>query len=129
MAPSTTEGYNLLSEDAGGVTLYDRAGETYSTQSAFAAATGEGSADIAESSVGIVGGQGDGDAVGDGNAAAPGELITDFYGNEWPDASPDRGAVSGEAEPDPTLTAVAYTPEQVERSRWICTARIRPAEI
>jgi hypothetical protein len=121
-APSTTEGYNLLSEDSGGVTLYGWAGKTYSTQSAFAAATGQGSADIAESSVGINAGAGDSDAVSDANASAPGELTTDFYGNTWPDASPDRGAVAvavavavaGQDEYDPTLTAVAYTPQQVE---------------
>jgi hypothetical protein len=116
-APSTTEDYNLLSEDGGYVTLYNWAGKTYTTQSAFTAATSQGSHDIAEGSVGLAAGAGDSDAQGNGNASAPGELSTDFYGNAWPDASPDRGAVSADAEPPaPTVTAVAYTPQQVELS-------------
>lgn len=115
-APSTTENYDTLSGDSGGITPYSWAGKTYSTQSAFAAATGQGSADVAQGSVSVSAGADLSDASGTGNAAAPGESGTDFYGNTWPGSAPDRGAVASQVQPAPTLTAVAYTLQQVDFS-------------
>lgn len=116
-APSTTEDYNLLSEDSGYATLYGWAGKTYSTQSAFTAATGQGSADGAEGSVAIEAGSGDSAAAGTANASAPGELATDFYGNAWAGQSPDRGAVAlNAAVTAPSLVAADYSPQEVALS-------------
>jgi hypothetical protein len=115
-AGSTTEGYNLLSTVSGRETLYSWGGKSYSTQSAFAAATGQGGADVAQSSVDISTDGIDGAASGTANAAAPGEPTSDLYGNAWPQLSPDRGAVAQEeySAANVSLTAVDFSPQQVQ---------------
>lgn len=114
-APTTTEGYNLLATNNGTGTPYKWAGTAYSTQSAFAAATGQGSSDLVESS-----GYWQTDAISDysaaagtANAAAPGELTTDIYGNAWPGSVPDRGAIALEEFTGATLHTENFSPQQI----------------
>lgn len=113
-AASTTEDYNLLSMDSGGVTAYDWAGTTYSTQSAFATASGQGENDLVDTGVAVDGGI-DASASGSASAAAPGELTSDLYGSAWPQASPDRGAVADEEynADDASLITANFSSQQV----------------
>jgi len=114
-AGSTTEAYNLLSQDGGGVKPYSWAGTTYTTQSAFAAATGQGSADTVQGSVSVSTSAFEEAAIGTANPNAPGESAVDLYGNAWPQTSPDRGAIAQQefSSADASLVAVGYTPQQV----------------
>lgn len=114
-AATTTEGYNLLSTNAGTSIPYVWAGEDYSTQAAFAAATGQGAEDLVQSSV-----DASTDAIanfsaaeGDANASAPGELTTDIYGNAWPRSAPDRGAFAIEEFTNSTLYTENTSAQQV----------------
>ncbi len=112
-AGSTVEGYNVLSTVSGGLTPYAWAGKTYTTQAAFAAATGQGANDDVVSSLLI--GPESGPAYASANASAPGELTTDFYGNAW-SGTPDRGAVELIADTDPTLYAFTFAPQTAQIS-------------
>jgi len=114
-AATTTEGYNLLSTNAGTGTPYVWAGTDYSTQAAFAAATGQGAEDVVQSSV-----DASTDAIanfsaaeGNANASAPGELTTDIYGNAWPRSAPDRGAFAIEEFTNSTLYTENTSAQQV----------------
>lgn len=113
---TTTEGYNLLSTDSGTGTPYTWAGKPYTTQSAFAAATGEGTQDSLESSIDwATDSMSDFSAAeGTGNASALGEPTTDMYGNAWPHSVPDRGAFAIEEYTGSTLYASAESPQGAE---------------
>jgi hypothetical protein len=114
-AASTTESYNLLSTVSGGVTPYGWSGKNYSTQATFAAATGQGSADVVQSSVDVTTGGFHGAASGTANPAAPGELATDLYGDAWSGTSPDRGAVAQQeySGANASLITVEDAPQQM----------------
>jgi hypothetical protein len=108
-ASSTTVDYNELSQMSDNVNPYTWAGKAYSTQSAFHTATGQGAHD--EDEQGILPSTFTmpvGDGVADANPAAPGELTTDLYGNTWPGAAPDRGAVAVEEFTGATIDASAW---------------------
>jgi hypothetical protein len=110
-ASSTTLDYNELSQMANNVNPYSWAGKTYATQSAFHTATGQGAHDEDQQDVQpgtFTMPSGVGDGVADANPAAPGELTTDFYGNTWSGAAPDRGAVAIEE----------FTGAGVDASAW-----------
>jgi hypothetical protein len=111
---STTEGYNIVGAERG-VTVYNWAGSFYSTQVAFAAATGQGKQDVVDASIdlGTDSLTEDADAQGTANAAAPGELSTDVYGNTWPRSAPDRGAVAFEQYTSSTFYASNFAPQQI----------------
>lgn len=92
-AASTTVDYNELSQMTDDINPYSWAGKTYTTPTALNAATGQGAHDEDEQYIDPDSfTMPSGDGVADGNASAPGELTTDFYGNTWPGAAPDRGA-------------------------------------
>jgi len=112
-AATTTEGYNLL--DSADITPYSWAGKSYSTQAAFAAATGQGSADVVQSPLDVVTGGIHSTASGIANPSAPGELTTDLYGAAWSGTSPDVGAVAQHeyAAANASLAVVEETPQQV----------------
>jgi len=114
-AATTTESYNLLSTNSGTGTPYAWAGKDYSTQAAFAAATGQGAEDIVQSSVDATTDAiaNDSAAEGTANAAAPGELTTDIYGNAWPRSAPDRGAFAIEEFTNSTLYTENTSAQQV----------------
>lgn len=112
-ASSTTEGYNVLGAESG-VTPYVWAGTSYTTQATFAAASGQGTEDVVDSSLdlGTDSSTQDSDAQGTADPAAPGELSTDLYGNAWP-SIPDRGAIDFEEFTSSTLYATNFTPQQI----------------
>ncbi|MBR7833598.1 hypothetical protein KDL01_10000 [Actinospica durhamensis] len=94
-ASSTTVDYNELSQMTDNIAPYSWAGKTYPTPAALKAATGQGAHDEDEQYIDTTTFQmPTGDGVADGNPSAPDELSTDFYGNTWPGAAPDRGAVA-----------------------------------
>jgi hypothetical protein len=117
-AGSTTEGYNVLSTSGGSMAPYSWSGTAYTTQAAFAAASGQGTSDIVQSTV---------DETNDSissyaaesasaNPGAPGELSTDFYGNAWAGSVPDRGAVAIEDFTGATLSESLDTPQEASIS-------------
>lgn len=121
-ATSTTEGYNVLpnvsspySTVGDAVVPYSWSGTTYTTQSAFAAASGQGAADVVEASLdlGTSSTTVDSAAVGSANASAPDELSADIFGNPW-GSTPDRGAVHFAEFSGATLEAQSTSPQQVE---------------
>jgi len=86
-AAGTTEGYNLLSLNGGtNSTPYSWAGADYSAVAAFQGASGQGAADLAETTFdsntddAVLSAQDD-PALGSANASAPGLPSTDYYGN------------------------------------------------
>jgi len=123
---STTVGYNLYSI-LGALTAYSWAGKTYSTQSAFTAATGQGTGDVVQSTVDLSTDaiSTSDPAINSANSDAPGELATDVYGNAWPDNPSvpntgvgtytyyDRGAVAFEEFTGATLYASSDSPQRV----------------
>jgi hypothetical protein len=112
-AASTTADYNELSQMASDVNPYSWAGKTYQTQDAFHSATGQGAHDEVEQYVDpTTGTMPTGAGVADGNPTAPGELSGDLYGNTWPGAAPDRGAVAVEELTGATLFASTVTAQQ-----------------
>lgn len=113
-ASSTTADYNELSQMSSSVDPYSWAGKAYATQSAFNSATGQGAHDETEQYIDpTTDTEPTGDGVADGNANAPGELTTDLYGNTWPGAAPDRGAVAVEEYTGASLYASPIDAQQV----------------
>lgn len=110
-ATSTIEAYNVQSTDSGEIVPYNWAGTGYTTQAAFAAASGQGTADALEASLdlGTSSTAVDSDAVGSANASAPDELSADIFGNPW-GATPDRGAVHFAEFSGATLEAQSISP-------------------
>ena len=108
-AASTTVDYNQLSQVTN-IDPYTWAGKAYTTQAAFTSATHQGAHDEDDQTV-----ETDtftmpsGEGVADANPSAPGELTTDFYGNTWPGAAPDRGATAIEEFTGVTISAAAVS--------------------
>ena len=117
-AATTTEGYNLLSTLSGGIDPYSWAGKQYTTQSAFAAVSGQGADDLVQSTVDV-----STDSIASystasasANPSAPGELSTDVYGASWPSNTPDRGAIALKEFTGATLYATDSTPQETDIS-------------
>lgn len=93
---TTSESYNILSTSGGTALAYSWAGAQYTSAAAFQKATGQGTADLVESSFDFSSNaiSADNPAIDSADSNAPGELATDIYGNARVDnpAVPNTGA-------------------------------------